>query len=169
MKTMLLGSRTVAVLATFTTAFLLLGCATSSPIQRYDQSRSHFTKAPELLTNNFPADDIYCIYHRGSTGFTSIESLRDEVTKRAETFAKQQDKSMVVLGERTSQPPYIFGNFPRIELVFALTDKSTSTFPLPPDKYSQLEKLKTLLDKGVLTKEEFEQEKAKVLKQTPEP
>ena len=30
---------------------------------------------------------------------------------------------MVVLGEGISQPPYILGNFPRIEIVFAAIDK----------------------------------------------
>lgn len=33
--------------------------------------------------------------------------------------------SALVLGERISEPPYIFGNFPRIEIVFALVDMAS--------------------------------------------
>ena len=86
--------------------------------------------------------------------------------QRAEQFAKSQGKSVVVLGERISQPPYILGNFPRIEIVFAL---AAVVEPVPSvdrrdDKYDQIERLKKLLDDGAITRDEYESEKAKVLK-----
>jgi hypothetical protein len=72
----------------------------------------------------------------------------------------------VVLGEKISQPPYILGNFPRIEIVFALIDQKSAVAgqPVTQDKYTDLERLKKLFDNGTLTKEEFEAEKAKLLK-----
>ena len=71
----------------------------------------------------------------------------------------------MVLGEQISQPPYILGNFPRIEIVFALIEKSENTSPRPErDRYAEIEKLKKLLDQGALTQDEFEREKAKILK-----
>lgn len=72
----------------------------------------------------------------------------------------------MVLGERISHPPYILGNFPRIEIVFALIDKKEEVARTTPerDRYTELERLKKLLDDGALTKEEFEVEKAKLLK-----
>jgi hypothetical protein len=99
------------------------GCATTTPIQKYSESISKFNVPPRLMSHNFSDNDIYRNYQRAATGFTSIESLRYDVEKRAELFASRQNKSIIVLGERISEPPYILGNFPRIEIVFALIDK----------------------------------------------
>ena len=85
--------------------------------------------------------------------------------QRAEDFARQQNKSCLVLGEKISQPPYILGNFPRIEIVFALIDKprESGRGDVQQDKFAMIEKLKKLLDDGAITKEEFDREKAKLL------
>lgn len=107
-------------------AFFLLvlsGCANSTAIQRYGESSSAFSPGPVLMGNHYPPGDIYRVSQQGSTGFTSIASLREEVEARASTFCVRQGKSMVVLGEKISQPPYILGNFPRIEIVFACIAK----------------------------------------------
>ncbi len=70
-----------------------------------------------------------------------------------------------MLGEKTSSPPYILGNFPRIELIFALSDKDQTAEPKPlSSKYDDLKKLKKLLDDGAITQAEFEAEKRKLLK-----
>ncbi len=144
---------------------LLSSCATSSPIKRFADSSSAFSEPPQLITHSYPAKDIYRIYHRGSTGFVSIQSLRQATEQRADDFARRQGKSFVVLGEKISQPPYILGNFPRIELVFALIDTKPEipNTGVRTDKYADLEKLKKLFDEGALSKEEFETEKAKLL------
>jgi len=71
-----------------------------------------------------------------------------------------------VLGERISEPPYIMGNFPRIEVVFALIDKKAAAAPSNErDKYSDLTRLKQLLDDGTLTQDEYDREKAVILNQ----
>ena len=157
-------SRSMAVMVC--ALMLGVGCATSSPIQRYSESQSHFGKPPELMSNDYPPKDVYRIFHRASTGFTSIQSIRKSAMRRADDFAQRQGKSALVLGERISEPPYILGNFPRIEIVFALVDKPPAIdgVTTEQDKYADLEKLKKLLDEGVLTKDEFEREKAKILK-----
>jgi hypothetical protein len=157
--------RKIIIFSLFSVAFFFAGCATSSPIKRYSESQSHFSEPPELISNNYPATNIYRIYHRAASGFVSIQSIREAAEKRADEFAERQGKSFIVLGERISEPPYILGNFPRIEIVFALIDKPHETNSVAPqmDKYDELEKLKKLLDEGVITKEEFEQEKAKIL------
>jgi len=111
-----------ALLIVMLAVILLTGCATSSPIQRYSESKSAFGKNPVLLSNNFPADCIYRVYQRGATGFVPIESIRNEVEERAAFFCEAQGKAMLLLGEQISQPPYILGNFPRIEIVFACVD-----------------------------------------------
>ena len=105
-------------------AGLLGGCASSSPIQRYGESPSAFGKGPVIMSNSIPRENIYQVYQRATSGFTSINSLREEVEERANTFCERQGKGMLVLGEKTSHPPYILGNFPRIEVVFAAVDKT---------------------------------------------
>ena len=158
--------RSSYLVAVLSASLLFSGCATSSPIQRYSESRSHFGNPPELMSHDYPAKDVYRVFHRASTGFTSIQSIRKAAMRRVDDFAQRQGKSALVLGERISEPPYILGNFPRIEIVFALVDKplETSGVTLERNKYDELEKLKKLLDEGVLTREEFEKEKAKILK-----
>ena len=56
------------------------------------------------------------------------------------------------------------GNFPRIEIVFALVEKESEQYPVRSrDRYTDLERLKRLLDDGALTQEEYDSEKAKIL------
>src|SRR5688572_29419475 len=121
MEKPLFALRTVSLVAV--ALAVLCGCATSSPVQRYAESASGFSDPPQLISHNYPAKDVYRIYHRASTGFVSIQSIREAAEQRATEFAGRQGKSFVVLGEKISQPPYILGNFPRIEIVFALIDK----------------------------------------------
>lgn len=75
------------------------------------------------MSHSYPSGNIYRVYQRGATGFTTIASLREAVEARATTFCERQGKGMVVLGERISPAPYILGNFPRIEIVFASIEK----------------------------------------------
>lgn len=140
------------------------GCATSSPIQKYADSQSSFKSPTELISHEYPDGDIYRVYHRAATGFVSIQSIRQSAEQRASKFALQQGMGFVLLGEQISQPPYILGNFPRIEIVFALIDIATEAVPDPTyDKYADLERLKKLLDDGALTQGEYDREKAKIL------
>lgn len=106
------------------TIILLAGCAVSSPIQRYSESKSAFSTGPVLMSHDFPTNSIYRVYHQASTGFVPIQSIRQEAEQRAAEFCRRQGKVMVLLGEKISQPPYILGNFPRIEIVFACVDQS---------------------------------------------
>lgn len=102
---------------------LLTSCATSSPIASFSGRESYFKTAPRLMKHNYPASDVFTLYQRAASGFESIQSIRNQVERRAEIFANRQNKSIVVLGENISEPPYILGNFPRIQIVFALIDK----------------------------------------------
>ncbi len=76
------------------------------------------------MNHNYPEKDIYRVYCQGASGFVPMSSLRSDLEDRAAKFCERQGKGMVVLGERMSQPPYILGNFPRMELVFAAIPKN---------------------------------------------
>ncbi|EGG99584.1 hypothetical protein imdm_940 [gamma proteobacterium IMCC2047] len=124
------------------------------------------------------------------TGYGDVSELRQYAIKKAEDICYKvgRDKRMLAVSERTSVPPYIWDNFPRIELTFVCVDdreqpsvplvnvqsspsatdgnissEADNETTLVADKYDRLYKIKDLLDSGVLTQEEFENEKRKIL------
>jgi hypothetical protein len=151
---------------------LISGCADSSPIQPASTSQSQFQDAvykgeSVTISNGKPGSEEFRVFQQGGTGFVSIQSVRESAEQRANRFCDRKGQAMNPLRETTSKPPYILGNFPRIEIVFECIDKPTAVVSPPGDdvKYEKLVNLKKLLDSGVLTQEEFEREKAKILSQ----
>jgi len=76
------------------------------------------------MSNNYPDKDIYRIYHRGGSGFVPVNAVRNAAEERAEAFARRQGRGMVVLGEQSGGNVPLPGNYPRVELIFALTGKA---------------------------------------------
>ena len=114
---------------------VLSGCATSSAIQRLGESESNFKNPPQLNSHNYPAKDVYRVYEKGATGFDTIEAIRTRLEIRIREFADRLGNTYVVIGEQSSHPPFILGNFPRLEIVFALTNRlAASTQPSNPSK-----------------------------------
>lgn len=155
----------------FLLAFILAGCTTASGIQIVEKSKSGFDTAivykgkETVLDINENNEQEYRIFHQGATGFTPSTAVRNSAEKRAQAFCKQKNKNMKAIRERASTPPHILGNWPRIEIIFICTeskqidiDNSTNN-----KKYNQLVDLKKLLDQGILSEQEFNQEKAKIL------
>ena len=73
---------------------------------------------------------------------------------------------MQVVGDRTGTPPYILGNFPKIEICFVCTDTKpdqAAQASVQKDVYAELLKLDDLRKKGLLTDAEFEVQKKKIL------
>lgn len=148
---------------------LLSGCAVSSTIEKADTGKSEFEGAifggkTSQINAPIPGAEKHRIFHQGSTGFISVETIRNSALKRADAFCAQSDKRPHLIQETTSTPPHILGNWPRIEIVFSCikTAKAESA-PAPQDKYDRLSKLKALLDSGAITQKEYEAEKQKVL------
>lgn len=145
------------------------GCSKASTIQKASTSKSAFDDAvydgeSVIVNDDISDDDAYRIFHQAATGFVSIQSIRVSSEKRANQFCEKDGKVMHVLRERTSVPPHILGNFPRIEIIFACVESSeVHSSTEGHDKYEQLRELKSLLDDNVITDEEFEIEKKKLL------
>jgi hypothetical protein len=61
--------------------------------------------------------------------------------------------------------PTFLGNFPRVEIIFSCVDKASAVGAATGDdpKYAKLVNLKKLLDAKIITQEEFDTEKAKIL------
>ncbi|HWS69777.1 MAG TPA: SHOCT domain-containing protein [Steroidobacteraceae bacterium] len=160
--------RSIITLATL----CFVGCAETSPIQPAATSKSHFAGAVykgEFVTtgSGTPGADAYRVFVQGATGFVSIQSVRNDAEQRAKEFCGRKKQTMESLVETTAKPPYILGNFPRVEIVFdcvAVPDAQPA-FAGDDSRYMKLMNLKKLLDGGIITQDEFNQEKAKILAQ----
>ena len=152
-----------------------LGCGTSSTIQPASRSKSGFEGAAfpgelHVIAEDNSGSEQYRVFEKGATGFVSLEAVREGAERRADAFCERQGLATKVLTEHTSKPPHILGNFPRVELVFACVARpnlaaSPSSSGFQDETYIKLFNLKKLLDDHVITQEEFEREKAKVLKE----
>lgn len=146
---------------------ILQACSSASPIIEASKSSSGFDSA--VFEGNFTrvSDNDrglieYRIFQHGNSGFITLNEVREMAENRANRFCEQRGLGYQVLTEQTSVPPHILGNFPRVELVFICEEVSQSKTRNSVKAYEQLERLGRLLDKGLITKEEFEKEKAKL-------
>ncbi len=150
---------------------ILSGCSSMSAIEKESESESHFKDAVYegkdfYISDDEISGDRYRIFHQASTGFSGTSGIRKSAIQRANEFCRKIDRNqrMLTVSEHTASPHYILGNFPRIEIIFVCMHKSnTETASIITDKYDYLTKIKELLDKGVLTQDEFEVEKKKIL------
>ena len=154
------------------TISFLAGCADTSPIRPAASSNSQFDSAvyqgeSVTISSSTPGSEEFRVFHQGATGFVSVQSVRASAEQRATEFCDRQGKVMKPLRETASKPPHILGNFPRIEIIFGCVDKPAAVVAPAGDdpKYTKLVNLKKLLDSGVLSQQEFEREKAKLLSQ----
>jgi len=109
----------------------------------------------------------YRVFHQAGTGFTPMSSVREYAEERANAFCGRQGKVMNATSEQATTPPYVLGNFPKVEIIFSCVDNpknlTSSTSANGDDQYTRLRKLKGLLDDRVITQDEFETEKKKIL------
>ena len=108
---------------------LLVGCSQKSMIEKESESTSHFKGAvfegkDFYISDLAPRGERYRIFHQASTGFSGTSGIRRSAISRANKFCSEKgDKiTMQKISEHTASPPYIFGNFPRIELIFVCVD-----------------------------------------------
>tara|TARA_B100001063_G_scaffold118142_1_gene110367 strand:- start:18183 stop:18728 length:546 start_codon:yes stop_codon:yes gene_type:complete len=151
-------------------SFLITGCAVKSEIKKVNESKSHFEDVIYTGQKDFYKSSEklegqkYRIFHQAASGFVATRALRNSAMKRALTFCKNINPTFNVtkISEHTGQPPYILGNFPKIEIIFICNDKIKEKVIIH-NKYDDLKKIKDLYDNGTLTEDEYLQEKKKLL------
>lgn len=111
---------------------LLVGCSQKSIIEKESESTSHFKGAvfegKDFYISDFaPIGERYRIFHQASTGFSGTSGIRRSATNRANKFCSEKGDKMIMqkISEHTASPPYIFGNFPRIEIIFVCVDSKS--------------------------------------------
>jgi Short C-terminal domain len=155
---------------TLLAASVLLGCASNPPVQPVASSKSQFDGAvyrgeSTQLDKPTPGAEVYRAFYQGGSGFVSISSVRETVEEMATKHCTRKGKISRPLEETISKPPYVLGNFPRVEWLFECVDQVRANAPASVgiDKLGQIERLKKLLDSGALTQQEYDREKAAIL------
>lgn len=160
-------------------ALALNGCSISHSIKRVDQSESAlkdavYTGNIEKLVDaeeleSYPLSEQYRVYELNWNIFAigGLGRARDGATERMIQFCKDKNLEPKPLIEQTSVPAYMAGNYPFIEITFVCIDKSKEAkkVKISDDRYKKLLELKALSDSNVITKEEYDKEKSKILNQ----
>jgi hypothetical protein len=85
-------------------AILLSACASNSGVVRM-------------------GNDTFFISKQAATGFTGLGSLRGDAMREAYAQCSQAGKSVEVTNTDQSNPPYLLGNFPRVDITFRCVTK----------------------------------------------
>jgi hypothetical protein len=117
-------------------------------------------------------EDTYKVSHQAATGFEGGGGCRDSALLEASEFCASQGRVMKVIRIGGNRPPYILGNFPKTEVQFMCLDKNDprltegkKEITTHPDDIleNKIKNLKQLLSDGVITEDDFEKQKAKLL------
>ncbi len=63
-------------------------------------------------------NDTFFVSRQAATGFTGSGTLKAEALTEAGKACGALGKSVSVMRESSAKPPYILGNFPKIEITF---------------------------------------------------
>jgi hypothetical protein len=107
---------------------LLAGCASARSIQPVAASKSQFedaTYAGETVTLDkpTPGEEQYRVFRQGATGHVTLQSVRSGAQDAAEAFCERKGRAAHGLVETAARPPFILGNFARVELIFECVAK----------------------------------------------
>ncbi|MDD2764885.1 MAG: SHOCT domain-containing protein [Opitutaceae bacterium] len=152
------------LMAAFSLCIALMGCASASNITSL-------------------GNDTYSITREATTAFTrNPERLADEARDAAAKFCASEGKEMKIVSVKAGEP-HFGGGYASAKIVFkalkpgdpALTSEpvpaepveqpmaAPAPAPASTDLYAELTKLDELRQKGILTEEEFQAQKKKVL------
>lgn len=67
--------------------------------------------------------DTYFVSRQAATGFSGMGTLRADAMGEAASHCARQGRIVEIVSEDQSDPPYIFGNFPRAEITFRCVER----------------------------------------------
>jgi len=126
--------------------------------------------------------DIYMVSRQAATGFSGSGAQKAKCFQEADIFCEKKGKKLHVISTSEARPPYIFTNFPKAEVQFMCLDVNDSRLKMEEvrtiqqlsqdiktegnDNYAletKLKMLNELLSEGLITKNEFDEQKKKLL------
>ncbi len=163
------------ILVLSATLFFVVGCASNSGVSPMGQNS-------------------FIVTRQAATGFSGAGTLKADAISEAEAYCRARGKVLKILSVTEAEPPYVFGNFPKAEVIFKALDPGDPELEIPSeydssgtqirvgskqvdrsevsvsikdeadeDLYNKLQKLGELRKEGILTEEEFQQEKQHLL------
>jgi len=96
----------------FSLAILLAGCASNSDVVPIGK-------------------DTFMVSRQAATGFSGSGTLKADAFKEANEYCLSQKKTFQVVNTNEAQPPFVFGNFPKIEIQFMCLDPNDSEITRP--------------------------------------
>ncbi|MHB8493653.1 MAG: hypothetical protein ACYC9Z_10085 [Casimicrobiaceae bacterium] len=81
------------------TCVVLAGCATASGVVPMGQHS-------------------FMISRQAATGFSGLGNMKPEILEEANQYCVNHKKALQVVRTNESAPPYILGNFPKVEVQF---------------------------------------------------
>ena len=116
--------------------------------------------------------DTYKVSRQAATGFVGSSGLKDAALLEANEFCISQGKMLKVIRVGGNHPPYVFGNFPKVEVQFMCLDvndprlredNEKANRQSEDDLATKIKNLNKLLSDGLITKSDFEEQKKKLL------
>ena len=104
------------IAATLGAALALAGCASNSGVVPI---------GPNLFTSS----------KQQATGFPGLGNLKSDLLTEANGYCAKQGRTMTLVHATETQPPYVLGNYPRVEIQFGCAAPS-GVLPIGPDTYS---------------------------------
>lgn len=145
---------------------LIGGCAKDSGVLKANESKSLFSstichRESNNLSEEKFSGETYRIFQQAFSGFVPLSAVREDIENQASNFCKNNNKQVKKIAITNS--PMGLGCPAKAELIFACIE-SKNADTTEDALYLRLSNLKKLLDSGALTKEEFDQQKEKLLK-----
>lgn len=63
--------------------------------------------------------DTYRLSRQAANGFNGMGNLRTEAQQEAGRACTDRGKTLRVISQTESKPPYVLGNYPKVDLTFA--------------------------------------------------
>ncbi len=67
--------------------------------------------------------DNYMLAKQQSTGFPGLGNLKAEIITEGRLYCSSENKEFQLVSTTETQPPYVFGNYPRAEIQFICLTK----------------------------------------------
>ncbi|KAB7770602.1 hypothetical protein CKY51_04435 [Xanthomonas maliensis] len=62
--------------------------------------------------------DTYIITKQAATGFSGLGNLKSDAMREAYAQCSKNGKSVQVVDSQETKPPYLLGNYPRVDITF---------------------------------------------------
>jgi hypothetical protein len=70
--------------------------------------------------------DTFMMSKQAASGFGGLGNMKSEVIGEAAKFCSQRSQELQLVGSKESQGPYVYGNFPRVEINFLCVTRTDS-------------------------------------------